>query len=84
MATDIANQGSKSVCTFFILMYIQIDKWILQHIGERVVVEDGSVKKGLYQIDENAQVRIIRLQSVRVVMEEDNVIMLYHNYDNPR
>ena len=48
------------------------------------MVEDGSVKKGLYQIDENAQVRIIRLQSVRVVMEEENTIMLYHNYDNPR
>lgn len=51
--------------------------------GDRVIVENGVVKKSLYQIDENSEVRIIRLQSVRVVMEDDTV-MLYHNYENPR
>lgn len=52
-------------------------------LGDRVIVEDGQVKKHLYQIDGDARVRIIRLHSARVV-EDSNRVMLYHNYDNSR
>jgi len=64
--------------TFAILRFL-----IQDILGERVSVENGVVGNHLYQIDETAEVRIIRLQSVRVVMEDD-IVMLYHNYENAR
>ena len=52
--------------------------------GGRVKVENGVVGSCLYDMKDDAEVRIIRLNSVRVVMEEDETVMLYHNIENPR